>query len=196
MVQVYICKTGAERPAGFTHRLVRHIAARYGGMDGERITIAGTPGGKPYIQDADSFHFNVSHSGDWVVCAVHTQPVGIDIEQVGRIDATLYREHLSAAEYYALQALPREEQQEHFYELWTLKESYMKQTGLGVQLAPSSFTIQATKTGYAVLQATGRPLTDIFFRQYDIAAGYKMAVCAIANKWGTPIWIGPADVTG
>src|SRR5690554_797379 len=38
--------------------------------------------GKPYLKDWDEFHFNISHSGKWVVCAISNKPVGIDVERI------------------------------------------------------------------------------------------------------------------
>ncbi|MCL0028295.1 hypothetical protein M1M88_01070 [Peptococcaceae bacterium] len=38
--------------------------------------------GKPFLKNTNDLYFNVSHSGEWVVCAIHHHPIGIDIEQV------------------------------------------------------------------------------------------------------------------
>ena len=39
------------------------------------------PHGKPELPD---FYFNLSHSHDYVVCAVSDKPVGCDIEKIGK----------------------------------------------------------------------------------------------------------------
>ncbi len=41
--------------------------------------------GKPYVSAAIPVFFNLSHSGDYVVCAVGGEEVGIDIERRGRV---------------------------------------------------------------------------------------------------------------
>lgn len=42
---------------------------------------------KPFIIGHESIHFNLSHSGKWVVCALGECRVGVDVEQVNAIDA-------------------------------------------------------------------------------------------------------------
>lgn len=44
--------------------------------------------GKPYALGLD-VEFNISHSGDMVVCAVDNHPVGIDIEKIRPIDLSI-----------------------------------------------------------------------------------------------------------
>ena len=43
--------------------------------------------GKPYVPDGPAF--NCSHSGNFVCCAVHDSPVGIDLEAVSYTHLTL-----------------------------------------------------------------------------------------------------------
>ena len=45
--------------------------------------------GKPVLKDCTNLFFNISHSGDYAVCAVSKQPVGIDIERIRRTSRTL-----------------------------------------------------------------------------------------------------------
>ena len=42
--------------------------------------------GKPYLINDPHIFFNISHSGDWVVCAINDCEIGIDIEKVDRFD--------------------------------------------------------------------------------------------------------------
>ena len=35
-----------------------------------------TPEGKPYFPARPAFHYSISHSGEWVVCAVGAVPLG------------------------------------------------------------------------------------------------------------------------
>lgn len=36
--------------------------------------------GKPYIIKKTKFHYSLSHSGEWVFCAVDNSPIGADIQ--------------------------------------------------------------------------------------------------------------------
>lgn len=55
----------------------------------DRIVFETEGNGKPVVRQLPSFHFNLSHSGDWVVCAVDDAPVGIDIEEIKPIDLAI-----------------------------------------------------------------------------------------------------------
>ena len=89
--------------------------------------------GKPYLQDY-SFYFNLSHSGEYVFCAISDREVGVDIQQFRPVDVVrLTRRFFSKEEQKALErCLDREEQRKLFYRLWTRKEAYGKLTGEGI----------------------------------------------------------------
>lgn len=55
----------------------------------DQIVFETEGNGKPVVRQLPSFHFNLSHSGDWVVCAVDDAPVGIDIEEIKPIDLAI-----------------------------------------------------------------------------------------------------------
>lgn len=44
------------------------------------LEIAIAQGGKPYLAKEPDIHFNLSHSGEWAVCAISSSPVGVDIQ--------------------------------------------------------------------------------------------------------------------
>lgn len=79
--------------------------------------------------------FNLSHSGEWVACAVglHCQ-LGVDIESPRRRRSyrALAAEYFAESESRQLAELPEEQCRQRFYELWTLKESYLKTRKLGI----------------------------------------------------------------
>ena len=68
--------------------LARKAIAEWCGILAESIVLGKTETGKPYPKDLP-VEFNISHSGDMVVCAVDDKPVGIDIEEVRPIDLTV-----------------------------------------------------------------------------------------------------------
>lgn len=90
--------------------------------------------GKPYFRELP-FYFSLSHSGDYVFCALSTEEIGADIQQHGKQSGRENRRHLadrffSEEEKRALEASG--ESEELFYRLWTRKEAYGKLTGEGV----------------------------------------------------------------
>lgn len=97
------------------------------------LTIAYRYGahGKPMIADFPK-HFNLSHSGDYVVCAVSDGEVGVDIQKWVPFKERTAERFFAPEEWKLLQTLPMEQRTEMFYRLWTRKEAYGKYTGLGI----------------------------------------------------------------
>ncbi|MGF9819234.1 4'-phosphopantetheinyl transferase family protein [Brevibacillus agri] len=66
--------------------LVRMIICKKFKIKNHEIVVGTNSYGKPFLYNDVTFSFNVSHSGDWVVCAVHQHPVGIDVEKLEPIN--------------------------------------------------------------------------------------------------------------
>ena len=78
--------------------------------------------GKPALAERSDFHFNLSHAGIWIVCAVDRQSIGIDVEKMEAVDfPSLARVAFSPEEQQILQNKPAADQQEYFYDVWTIK---------------------------------------------------------------------------
>ena len=120
--------------------LVQRIVYEKYGMK-NRLEWGRTLYGKPYIHNLPSFQFSLSHAGEWVVCAVDTQPVGIDIECVRAVDFQTMQYLFSSQEQKWWKEIPEDKQLEAFYQVWTGKESYIKAIGTGVSKNLSSFTV-------------------------------------------------------
>lgn len=89
--------------------------------------------GKPYLEDYP-FYFNLSHSGNYVVCAVSPREVGVDIQEYRQVDMErLSGRFFSEEEQSVLKSCTNgKEQCKLFYRLWTRKEAYGKLTGEGI----------------------------------------------------------------
>ncbi|MBR2338766.1 MAG: 4'-phosphopantetheinyl transferase superfamily protein [Clostridia bacterium] len=115
--------------------------------------------GKPFLSEYPRWHFNLSHSGDWAVCALSDAPIGVDIEQLRERDyLRLAQRHFSPDEVGALQTLSPTQQQERFFRLWTRKESWLKAQGIGLAGLSSA------------------PVAAYTFREYTLS-GYALTVC-------------------
>ena len=118
--------------------LARNAIAEWCSVDPKSIKFAIGEHRKPYAVDLD-VEFNISHSGDMVVCAVDDYPVGIDIEQIRPIDLSVAKHVCTEDELtYLFGHRPTEdafvytEDMEiltRFFELWTKKEAYGKCIG-------------------------------------------------------------------
>jgi 4'-phosphopantetheinyl transferase len=96
--------------------------------------------GKPYLKNYSDVYFNLSHSEKYVACAVSDSPIGVDIEYINDIDLNVAKHYFYGSEYEYI--LNNNNQKKAFFELWVLKESYMKMTGLGFRLALDEFCIE------------------------------------------------------
>lgn len=140
--------------------------------------------GKPYIS-YEKFHFNLSHSGSWVVCVIDNQEVGIDVEYMHQEDTRGVEAFFSIQEQAKLNQLQEKERQLYFYDLWTIKESYIKMMGKGLFISLDSFVIQKKK-GNFYIQTFGKK-RECFFKQYDIERMYRLSVCAKHNAFPSKI---------
>ncbi len=107
--------------------VVRRELPEWAGKDARELLVYG-PHGKPYLK-GNPFYFNLSHSGGIVACAVQTREVGLDVEKKREFSQRLKERICTPAEYLLVSSGSREN--ENLTQLWTMKESYMKYTGLG-----------------------------------------------------------------
>ena len=91
--------------------------------------ISYNPQGKPYFLSHREIFFNISHSSNYVVCAVGNRPVGIDIEGGRKGRQNLAKRFFDESE---AEWIEECESDERFFRIWTLKEAYGKATGQGV----------------------------------------------------------------
>ena len=92
--------------------------------------------GKPFLKNHD-FHFNLSHSNGYVVCAFGSVPCGIDIQKEKEDRSNIARIFFTESEY----ALVQKYGVSMFTRIWALKESYVKYKGEGLSLPLKSFQV-------------------------------------------------------
>ena len=95
-----------------------------------KINIAYGEMGKPYAANLN-IHFSVSHSGSFAAVAISDKPVGVDIEKLRPFSAAVANKIFTEKEKDYLMSVPCTEQSKslHFFELWTIKEAYIKLHG-------------------------------------------------------------------
>lgn len=87
--------------------------------------------GKPFLSYRPSLHYNISHSGDYVVCLLADQEVGIDVQVHRKANyERMLRRMVPEAQYDEILAGADAEQK--FFEQWVLREAYIKWTGEGL----------------------------------------------------------------
>lgn len=149
--------------------LIRFLAIQYLGVNNRDILFETNEFGKPYLAASNKpFHFNLSHSGQWVVCAVDQNPVGIDAQLMEPIDLDLVKNVLSPQMFRHYMNLTPEQQLDYFYDFWTLHESYLKLTGQGLSDLVAVPTDQFEKQ---------------YYQRYELELGYRLAACSFSDQF-------------
>lgn len=166
--------------------LVRHWLCRTCQCANETLRFDANEYGKPFLTNNVNAHFNVAHSGNWVTAAFDQTNIGIDVQTIKPIDMALAERFFTKQEYQDLMALDKPDRRNRFFDLWVLKESYIKAVGQGLSLGLDSisFNIAGNRISYETVDRRH----DFFFRQYDIDPDCKLAVCAKHDSF-------PDDVT-
>ena len=131
-----------------TRVLARTVLSRYAAVRPQDWAFAAGAHGRPVISapsPAPALEFNISHSADLVMLGVTSgRTLGIDTESVAARDADIagLDRYFAPQESAALLALPPRERRRRFFELWTLKESYIKARGMGLAIALDAFRFE------------------------------------------------------
>jgi phosphopantetheinyl transferase len=132
--------------------LARQSLAGQGGGRWQDYVLSAPDDGAPQLlarpPASESWYFSLSHSGDWLACAVSRQPVGVDVECSDRArDFPALNEWMHEPQ--ALQDMPADpkDQQAWFYAQWTLKEAWLKQVTSASSSRPSMRSARFTPCG-------------------------------------------------
>ena len=112
--------------------------------------------------------FNISHSGDWLLMAVSSQRVGVDIEHIKlqrniRAIAQRYFSQQECQDLYASDNFTKA-----FYQLWTLKEASVKYTGEGIAKGLKSH-------GFHLNKGQWKGDNSLYYHQNQMG-GYMIAI--------------------
>lgn len=159
--------------------------------------------GKPYFRDLP-FYFNLSHSGDYVLCVVSAAEIGADIQQHGRREGgkgkaeersgvseqNAFRDNSAvfgklASRFFSereCDALNRAgaEGEKLFFRLWARKEAYGKLTGKGVTGVLGMDMLPETgQEEDKLLSGEGGFSREkgISWEEYGSIEGYSIALC-------------------
>ncbi|MCI8484728.1 MAG: 4'-phosphopantetheinyl transferase superfamily protein [Lachnospiraceae bacterium] len=153
------------------------------GIQFEREKLKKGEHGKPCWQGEEKVCFNVSNTEGLVACALSECEVGVDAEKIRRIRMPVVRrscslqelsyifekeaewnlqEHIqnrgtenleNSLDFWKSKRELEEREQERFFQIWTLKESYLKMTGEGLHF----------------------PIRDVEFKRKEIESGLNIS---------------------
>ena len=143
----------------WTELLVRSVLARKEARPLEEITIERDGQGKPHAVGSP-WEISLSHSKHWAVCSVGEAPSGVDVEEDAK-DALMIAGHFfTAQERRSLQHLTGQERTERFLRIWTVKESFVKLTGQGLEEVFGRVESAALLAGNGDIAGRNFPLDD------------------------------------
>lgn len=170
---------------------LRGILGSYLGLPPAAVSFRINAHGKPYLDPGPAMlQFNLSHSGDWALCAVTTAgEVGVDIERVRRRSEVhrlkIAQRFFSAHEYRAINSASPTDIESAFFSGWTRKEAYIKCHGKGLAIPLATFTVSiGATTPAALIQSDWNPVDVTQCRLYDldVPAGYYGALALLAPE--------------
>lgn len=134
-----------------------------------------TKEGKPYLKD-NSVKFSLSHSKDFAVCVLSDREVGCDIEKIESVNLNIAKRYFTEREYNSImQGKMVKEQTDLFFGLWTDKESFIKATGLGLNLSLKDFEILQNGTPKVIHNLKG----EYYLQRFSDIKGYSLSVCTV-----------------
>ncbi len=144
------------------------------------INFITNPYGKPIILDNKNIHFNLSHSGQYVICGISDSQIGVDIEQYGAYNPGIAQTYYHNLEYQKLKEQQEENRGMYFYDLWTLKESFIKADGRGLHIPLNNFYVTMDENGAEIYGEMTDGYVVSLIR--DIDPDYSCAICLKSSK--------------
>lgn len=126
---------------------------------------------KPYLKDEDIF-FNISHSGNMVLCSVERREVGCDVQKLSEYKPGIVGRFFTEKEFALIEGC--EDKSRIFTKLWALKESILKQKGTGIGGGLSAYDFSAF-TDSDDFTAYGLRFSCFSLKGYEIAVCTEIA---------------------
>ena len=87
--------------------------------------------GKPFLTLQPRIHYNITHSGKYVMCIIADQEIGIDVQVHKKVNFERMLERMVPADMIR-EILDSDEPEKAFFTQWVLREAYIKWTGEGL----------------------------------------------------------------
>jgi phosphopantetheine--protein transferase-like protein len=137
-----------------------------------------------FIESLPDFCFNISHSKDFIAIAIDRKAVGIDVETLRDYKPLVAKRFFHENEYCFLEYLSHEKQDVFFTQIWTLKESYVKFTGLGIANNFSNFSIILDSDEVKI---EGKKHLSVYFKHYVLSDSVFVSVCATSSSFPSEV---------
>jgi 4'-phosphopantetheinyl transferase len=158
--------------------LARHLLGQLLALSPSDVAFDVEPHGRPTLASAHrrDLGFNVSHTPGLVAVAVSaTRELGIDVEDTARaLTHDIPGRFFTPAEVRELHTHPPDAQASVFFDVWTLKEAYIKARGLGLAIPLDQFSFH--------LAPPQPPVLTLDPRQPDTADGWQFHLASPTTR--------------
>ncbi len=175
------------------HALVRVALSDYFARAPQDWSFVTNAWGKPRVDANDGsarLCFNLSHTRGHVAVAVALdREVGVDVERIApsRADEEVARQLFAPAEFAAFQEEPEGGRAEAFFDVWTLKEAYIKAVGLGVALPLKDFAFTRDPLRISFAPTLEDTPSRWLFRRFRPEPDVAMALAARRGPGAEPV---------
>jgi 4'-phosphopantetheinyl transferase len=174
---------------------LRQLLAGYLDADPAELCFDQHVFGKPRLAaPAPWLRFNVSHAEDIASFAVaHSREVGVDIERIREevLGDRAERRFLSEREQAAIAGLPYELRLRAIFQCWTVKEAYLKASGLGLQVSMADLDVCVLPDGRTRLNDRSAAAESGRWSVYAFDAGHDSTGAVAAEGSGMRIPVVP-----
>jgi 4'-phosphopantetheinyl transferase len=178
------------------HGLARLLLAHCLGVSAQDLRFNQNAFGKPELPRGavPHLHFNISHSGEWILIALSLgRELGIDVEHERKDMATaeIAARFFSPLECSTLAALPTLKRCEAFFSCWTRKEAYLKARGDGLSLPLDQFDVAFAPGQEPRLISTRHDPAEAHrwkLMALHAGPGYAAALAVEGGDWKLKCW--------
>jgi len=164
--------------------LVKTVLADKLGISPHEVNIELHPNGKPFVRGSKAVYFNLTHSADVIILAVTEEgEIGVDIERVDRefdwirVDSVLAASEIEWIRVNEL--IDPFSVYQRFFQIWTLKEAYIKCTGDGMSrhLKMLNFHVLSERIQFLDSTNNAQKTEEYYFESYIYDSNFIFSIC-------------------
>ena len=160
-----------------SHAYLRRVLAQQLACKPLDLVFEKNAQGKPLLPESP-IQFNLSHSGDYALIALSDALVGIDIERhkPAKDVLAIAQRYFTSAEYLYIKDQDDQNNISTFYDIWSMKEAYVKALGEGIAYGFNRFSVINPKGEYV------NSIDGLLLSRLQVADGYSATVVGSTTK--------------
>jgi 4'-phosphopantetheinyl transferase len=164
--------------------LTKSVLADKLGISAHEVNIQLRPNGKPFVHGNKAIYFNLTHSADVIILVVTEEgEIGVDVEQVDskfewmRVDSVLAP--IEIAWIQENEQIDPFSVYKRFFQIWTLKEAYIKCTGHGMSSHLKKLNFHVSPEHIQFLDSTNNDQNaeQYHFESYIYDCNFIFSIC-------------------